>query len=177
MNRQELINVMITLVSGYEGFREFAYPDPLSKLAKACRGKDFPWGFVKASDLLVKTNFKASDGKPWTVGYGFTARVNENSVTTKSESDIRLRNELLKVCSELDQNIVRWTIQPDPVQIALVDLCYNMGITTLLTFKNTLSKMYARDYKGMAQGIENSLYYRQTGQRAKDNVKRILSVL
>jgi hypothetical protein len=34
----------------HEGFREYAYPDPLSYLAK--RYKHLPWGFKPARELL-----------------------------------------------------------------------------------------------------------------------------
>ena len=48
-------------------------------------------------------------------------------------------------------------------------MCFNMGIDTLLEFKNTLSFMQAGDYNSAANGMLSSLWAKQVGLRA-DNL-------
>lgn len=62
------------LIQAWEQFREFAYPDPFSALARATRGK--PWGRISAQEILdqLPPNIQALSGDPWTVGHGETGR-------------------------------------------------------------------------------------------------------
>ncbi len=69
-----------------EQFREYAYPDPLSPLAKATRGK--PWGFKTAVSILatVPEHLRALDGTPWTCGIGQTQGVTPNTRMSKGQA-------------------------------------------------------------------------------------------
>ncbi len=50
---------------------------------------------------------------------------------------------------------------------ALINLCFNMGIDTLLKFKPTLEHMRLGQFDDVAYHLERSLWYRQVGNRAK----------
>src|SRR6478752_3804330 len=81
----------------HEGFREYAYPDPLSKIGKKYRGNDWQWGFVPARVLLAKIKgAKDEDGGPWTVGYGFTHNVTPDSRISRIAADRMLENLILQ---------------------------------------------------------------------------------
>ena len=50
---------------------------------------------------------------------------------------------------------------------ALLDMAYNMGVASLLTFKNTLPKIEAGNYAAGVEGMRNSRWYKQVGRRSK----------
>ena len=78
----------------HEGFREFAYPDPLSALARQYPARKHGWGKRPASVIAAELGLTTADldkGRPWTVGHGFTHRVTPNSSIKKEASMHRLR--------------------------------------------------------------------------------------
>jgi lysozyme len=48
---------------------------------------------------------------------------------------------------------------------AVVDLVYNLGITKLRKFTNTLIALRMKDYRQAANNLEQSRWYRQVGRR------------
>lgn len=59
---------------------------------------------------------------------------------------------------------------PRGPRFVLIDLHYNMGGTTLRTFKNTLACFRAQDWKQAAANLEKSKWFTQVGRRARENV-------
>jgi lysozyme len=45
-------------------------------------------------------------------------------------------------------------------------MCFNLGINTLLTFKNTLTAVSLGNYEQAAIGMRNSTWFKQVGNRA-----------
>lgn len=62
----------VRFIAREESFREWAYPDPGSELAKRTRG--LVWGFRPAADVIagLPVDIRDLPGDPWTVGYGAT---------------------------------------------------------------------------------------------------------
>ena len=56
-----------------------------------------------------------------------------------------------------DMGTIRWWV--------FVNMAFNMGIFNLLQFNETLTAAEHLDWEGVAQGMENSLWYTQVGQR------------
>lgn len=55
-----------------------------------------------------------------------------------------------------------WFQEQDPVrQVVLVELCFNMGITSLSGFTNTLAAFRMKDYPKAADGLKKSKWFRQ----------------
>ena len=50
-------------------------------------------------------------------------------------------------------------------QAALVDLVFNMGIGTLLTFTHTLDALEKLDFEAAADGLKDSKWFHQVGMR------------
>lgn len=67
---------------------------------------------------------------------------------------------------ELDKNLKWWRDMSEVRQRVLVDMCFNLGITKLLTFKNTLEAMRTGRYNDAASGMLNSLWAKQVKGRA-----------
>jgi lysozyme len=86
-----------------------------------------------------------------------------------SDDEIRflLQNDINRCCVELDGRFAWWRQMSDARQRVLVNMCFNLGISRLLKFKNTLAAMSADDYKGAAAGMRNSLWAKQVGARAE----------
>ncbi len=110
-----------------EGFREFAYPDPASKLYRAAASHRLPWGFQPARDLLAKLppSMRGLPAGPWTCGYGETKGVDQDTRWSEPEAShyLRIRYE------EFQQYVLdACTVVPNENQlIAMTLLCYNIG--------------------------------------------------
>lgn len=79
------------------------------------------------------------------------------------------RNDLKKVRADLDRELPWWRdLNPDR-QYVMIDLCFNMGLKTLLTFKRTLDSIAQGYYVRAAEQLLQSKYAKQVGIRAERN--------
>lgn len=83
-----------------------------------------------------------------------------------AEAETMLANDIGRSIADLDHALPWWRTMNDPRQNVLVNMCFNLGITRLLGFKQTLTAMKAGDYHEASIGILNSKWARQVGQRA-----------
>lgn len=72
---------------------------------------------------------------------------------------------VVEVESDLDRALPWWRQEDDVRQRVLVNLAYNMGISRLLAFHDTLAAWKACDYPGAADRLMASRWYRQVGHR------------
>lgn len=87
---------------------------------------------------------------------------------TESEAIMMLDHDIL-IAERDTLRALPWTSSMDGVRFGvLVDMAFNMGITRLLTFKNTLAAVQARNYAKAAEHMLDSKWARQVGQRAVD---------
>lgn len=120
----------VAKIKGHEKFREFAYPDPASALAQACRarGLRLRWGFQPANEILagLPADLQKVSGKPWTCGFGETQGVTPDTRWTRAEADTRL----LARIAEFERGVLKaCTLQPNLNQLmAMVSLAYNIGL-------------------------------------------------
>jgi GH24 family phage-related lysozyme (muramidase) len=171
MTNAELFEQYLKDGRKHEGLRLFAYPDPLSELA--IKYKHLPWGFKPARELLNLIGQPESKGRPWTVGYGYTHGVTPDHRFTKEMAEHKLKEVILASIGDAKRLVSNFEDQPAAIKTVLVSMAYNMGYATLSTFKNTLRYTREKNYVGMAAGMEKSLWYRQTGSRAKELVNRV----
>ena len=154
----------------HEGFREFAYPDPLSALFKNQPSKD--WGFKPAREVAKPgTNF--DQGKPWTVGFGFTHGVTPDSRMNRITAERKLEQEILEVDAALRNTLTWYNDASFVTKTVLINLSFNMGIKGLLGFKNTLAFIKEKKYKEAAFNLRKSLYYKQVTKRAEELATRL----
>lgn len=167
-----LVPQLVADLERHEGFRKFAYPDPLSYLGRKYRNQ--PWGFKPARELMILIGEKDfSKGKPWTVGIGDTVGVTPDTIVTLTQAQSKLSNHIAKNLRELDGVFPQWKQMPFPIQTVLVNLVYNIGGVGLSKFKNTLAYLAARNFPAAAANLEKSLWYRQVGRRAVELVRRV----
>lgn len=125
--------ILIDKIKRVEAFREFAYPDPASPLAKACRrhGIRARWGFEPAKGIIdtLPEEIRKYHGNPWTCGYGETKGVTYATRWSKEEAHIKLVARL----EEFERDVLAaCTLEPNPNQCAaLVSFTYNVGVGNL----------------------------------------------
>lgn len=156
----------------HEAYRFYAYPDPLSPLAKKYRGLE--WGFKPARELLAKIkDMGEKDGRPWTVGIGDTHGVTPDTTATREEALARLDKHIFTKQAALEAALP-WVKEASFVtRTVLLNMTFNMGLNRLLEFVNTLRFVRQKDYERAAHNMTLSLWYRQTGVRAKELVERM----
>jgi lysozyme len=104
------------------------------------------------------------DGNPLTPSeVAFIGHNCREKAITREQALYLLGNDIKAVCRALDVSLPWWAHLDEIRARALVDLCFNMGITTLLKFRNTLSFLRTGDYNKAADNLEKSAWYRQVG--------------
>ena len=155
----------------HEAVREFAYPDPLSFIARKYRR--LRWGFVPARQLLTQVAEKEEHGRPWTVGVGFTHGVTPDSRMSKQQAMRKLDDKVGVFAGDLQRLIPDITDHPFVIQTVFLNLIFNIGFTRLAKFRNTLAFLRDRNYEAVAANLEKSLWHRQVGRRAVELVERV----
>ncbi|MEO5350569.1 MAG: hypothetical protein H7836_13125 [Magnetococcus sp. YQC-3] len=140
---------------------------------------------IKLHEGLSLTMYKCTAGKN-TIGYG--RNVDDNPLTdeeneylgnkdifaegiTLDEANYLLDKEIEECIEKLTKRLPGFT-QLDPIRMrVIIDLSFNMGVPGLLKFKNTLAALARLDYEATANGLKNSLWYKQVGTRAVRLVK------
>ncbi len=86
---------------------------------------------------------------------------------SEDEIQLMLRNDIDMVINQLDNIFPWWKQMSDRRMQVLANLCFNIGITKLVQFKNTLAAMQAGRYNDAADGMLASLWAKQVGARAQ----------
>ena len=97
-----------------------------------------------------------------TVGYGHNL---ENGIPIHIAEEL-LRADISCAQTEVGGNFP-WADELDEVrQFVLVDMCFNMGLAKLLTFKKFLAALAKKEYQAAAKEMLNSRWAAQVGRRA-----------
>lgn len=75
------------------------------------------------------------------------------------------RHDIGLVIEQLDKYLSWWRSLDDVRQYVMLSLCFNMGIGTLLKFKNTLKFMENRMFQHAALNLKKSLWFEQVKTR------------
>ena len=103
----------------------------------------------------------------WTIGVGRLIDKRKGGGITTEESAYLLSNDIDKRQAELLRR-APWTANLDAVRFgALLNMAFQMGVDGLLGFKNTLNFVRSGDYLNAADGMLQSLWAKQTPERAK----------
>lgn len=159
----------------HEGFREYAYPDPLSQL-QARHGKE-RWGFVPARQILERLGISVADaaklGHPFTVGHGFTGGVTPDSRMSRLMSERKLEEKVVEMDNVLRNTLPWYKDATDVTKGILINMAFNMGLAGLLKFNNTLRFISEKNYEQAAHNMTLSKWYTQVGARARELVERM----
>ena len=97
-----------------------------------------------------------------TIGYG----TNIHDGISEVEADYLLKWRLRRAAAKLTVLWPSYREQPRSVQIALLDMSYQLGVYGLLRFHQTLARLESKDYSGAADSALDSLWAKQTPKRA-----------
>lgn len=174
-SQNKLMRQVVGDLDRHEGFREFAYPDPLSALFKKHPGKD--WGFRPARDILAELGVSAQEaaktGAPWTVGFGFTHGVTLDSRMNRITAERKLEQEALSVDTALSNTLTWYKDATFVTKTVLINMAFNLGLKGLLGFRNTLKFISQKNYEQAASNMKQSLWYRQVKGRAIELTERM----
>jgi len=99
-----------------------------------------------------------------TIGWG--RNIEDNGIS-QEEGDFMFDNDYARC--EQDLSSFHWyTDQPDDVKAALMNMCFNLGLTRLLGFRKMISALIDKDYARAANEAIKSKWATQVGQRAMD---------
>lgn len=98
-----------------------------------------------------------------TIGYG--RNIEERGIT-EDEALYLLNNDIALCKAEIVKNLPIYARLDDARQTVLVNMCFNLGMPTLLTFKRFITALSAGDYESAAREMLDSKWARQVGARA-----------
>lgn len=107
--------------------------------------------------------YKDTVGKT-TIGIG---RNLDDVGISKEEAYDMLTNDIIRTSRSLDLDIPWWKTLNETRQRVLLNMAFNLGINSLLGFKNTLANIKAGNYEAAAVGMLNSKWAGQVGARAQ----------
>jgi len=109
-----------------------------------------------------------------TVGVGRNIDEDGGLGLSDDEIDYLLANDIKRCKQELVA--LSWFVDLDEVrQDALINLCFNLGLTRLLGFRNAMAAMAEGDYEKAADEFLDSRWATQVGQRAVEVTNMIRS--
>lgn len=85
---------------------------------------------------------------------------------TRAEALTLLDNDIADFWARLLAALPWLAEAPEPVQEALLNMAFNLGVEGLLDFRQTLALIRTGDYAGAAQAMLASRWAGQVGQRA-----------
>lgn len=110
--------------------------------------------------------------RPYKDIFGFTTigigrNLDTNGISL-AEAYALLDNDIERCTTACRKNFA-WFDELTPVRAdAMIAIVFQLGITRVLEFHRMLAAMAAGDYAEAANQIENSLFARQTGRRARE---------
>jgi len=118
---------------------------------------------LKIDEGICLKPYRDSVGK-LTIGVG---RNLDDVGITEQEAEILLDNDIRNAYADLT-DACRWVQKLDDArQNVLLNMTFNLGITRLLGFRNTLAFVQAGQYEKAANEMLESLWARQVGLRAQ----------
>jgi lysozyme len=101
------------------------------------------------------------------------AKLEKDGCITEHDAHALLETDIAEHVALLDLNMPWWKDMSEPRQRALCNMCFNLGIQTLLGFYNTMKLMRLGEYDKAAANLAMSKWAKQVGPRAT----RIIAVI
>lgn len=118
---------------------------------------------TKSFEGLRLMPYKCPAGK-LTIGYGHN--LEDNGITLEMAEEL-LKTDLALARMDVGANLPWASKLCEARQFVLVDMCFNMGIKRLLTFKKMLAALEQDYFERAAAEMLNSKWAKQVGRRAK----------
>jgi len=119
---------------------------------------------IKDHEGFSSTVYECTEGYD-TIGYGFA--IKDLELTEEIAEDIligKLSKLRLRLCKTFD-----WFLDtPEVVQEVIMNMCYQMGLSGFSKFKKTIYYLETEQYEEAADEMLDSLWAKQTPNRAKE---------
>lgn len=109
----------------------------------------------------------------WTIGVGRLIDSRRGGGITAEESAMLLSNDIDVRVKALELHLPWFKDLDDARKGVLVNMAFQLGITGLLGFKNTLEAVRTGKYAQAAKGMRESKWYSQTPNRAERLAKQM----
>jgi lysozyme len=103
----------------------------------------------------------------WTIGVGRLIDKRKGGKLSPDEIDYLLANDIKRFEGELDDKLPWWRDLDEVRQRVILNMAFNLGTEGLLSFRNTLAAVKAKDWERAAVGMAASKWASQVGNRAK----------
>jgi lysozyme len=127
---------------------------------------------IKKHEGYKSTVYQCTEGFD-TIGYGFAIKDLELS---KEICDIILLEKLNKLQFDISNKFDWFEESPDLVKDVVTEMCYQIGITGFSKFKKTIYYLETEQYEEASLECLDSLWAKQTPNRAKELSKQLASV-
>lgn len=128
---------------------------------------------LKRDEGLVLHEYKDHLGFS-TIGIGRLIDKRKGGGITVEEAEYLLGNDIDKVISQLKSSLPWYERLSDNRKKALCNMAFQMGISGLMLFRNTLKYIEQGNFAKAAENARESLWYKQTPQRAERVIQLIL---
>jgi lysozyme len=108
-----------------------------------------------------------------TLGYGF--KTSEFDLTPQ-EAEMILHRKLIELADAVHKRFWWFDKMPEAAQDIVLEMCYQLGVDGFAKFTNTIERLCLDDFKGAAKHMRDSLWYRQTTNRAEEMTKRMEAI-
>lgn len=105
-----------------------------------------------------------------TIGYGHNL---DDKPISDDACEVILMDDINDCINDLDRELSWWRSLDDVRQNVMVELAYNLGITGLCSWKNTMSFIKSGEYSKAAEKLRGSKAAAQTGNRYPELAKMI----
>ena len=127
---------------------------------------------IKQHEGYVGVVYKDSLGID-TIGYGFAIKDLELDVDV---CDIILERKL-KALQDMVQVKFNWYIyMPQEIKDVVMEMCYQLGVGGFSKFKKTIAYLQNKQFKDASEEMLDSLWAKQTPNRAKELSNRVKEV-
>ena len=117
---------------------------------------------LKKHEGLSLSLYKCPAGK-LTIGYGHNI---EDRGISEEAAELLLEQDMMIAYKQVKNAVKCFEQLSEPRQYVIIDMCFNMGITKLMTFKKMLRALDGADYKTAAKEMLDSRWAAQVKGRA-----------
>lgn len=135
-------------------------------LNEGCRNKAY---YCPAGKLTIGIGRNLDDNPLTEEEIAYIGHNCRGKCITNEQAAYLCRNNIAQVKAQLDKELPWWRDLNIDRQFVMIDLCFNLGKNTLLTFKKTLDSIATGYYERAAKQLLQSKYATQVGIRAKRN--------
>ena len=114
----------------------------------------------------VRTHAYQCSAMKWTIGVGRNIDEDGGLGLSSEEINVLLINDIERVKSELSANYFWFPALDEVRQAALIDMCFNLGLSRLRGFVKALEAMSRQQFDNAAEEFLDSRWASQVGQRA-----------